>query len=87
MALWVPKLGLPEQGRESDRVFSNLRSEVIGVENDWWRERRRGWGTEPRGTRTPGGQQREKGRETNRGGWEPPGDYFQEVINEKKQKE
>ena len=46
----------------------------MGVKNDSWNEEK-GLGMEPRGTPTSRRQQRRKGREKNRGGWEKPDDY------------
>lgn len=47
-------------------MISNLSSEIIGVKNDSWSERRRAWRREPQGTATCRRQQEkslEQGRE------------------------
>lgn len=54
-------------------MVSNLKSVVMGVKNDSWNEK--GLGMEPWGTPTSRRQQRQKGQEKSRGGWEKPDDY------------
>lgn len=47
-------------------MISNLSSEIIGVKNDSWSERRRAWRREPQGTATCRRQQKEKSLEESR---------------------